>query len=300
VYALRRSRVLLPAVFVAVVIVVGVLAVKSRGDTSPELKTVAPAANCPPIARADAAATMPDLPIAIDVLANDNDPDGDPLVFQIVKTEGGSSAIDDGGTPTDASDDRLLFTPANPTVPSATIEYQALDPQGGFGSSTVAVSINTDASLPAGVRSALLSDPPSPGYSPAKCAGDTTTTSSDVTNTTVSGPIVTTISGTTTTVKATTTVGTSGRRSATTTTAKKSTKATTTTAKKSTGTTSSGGGGGGSNTTYPPSNPTQPTTTRPPSSGTTSPPATTPPDCGSPNPGDPNYNPDFAQCVRNR
>ncbi len=201
-YALRRS-VLIPTIFIVLVIVVGVLAVKSRGDNGAELKTVTQNVNCPPIARADAAATKPDLPIAVDVLANDTDPDAEPLVFQILKTDGGTSAIDDGGTPTDASDDRLLFTPAIPSAAAATIEYQALDPQGGFSSSTVVVSINADASLPDGVRSALATDPPAEGYTPARCLEGDDATTSDVTDTTdtTSLDTDTTNSGSTTTVR---------------------------------------------------------------------------------------------------
>ena len=85
-------------------------------------------------------------------------------MFQIIESDGGESTIDDGGTPTDAGDDRLLFTPGSPAGPTATIEYQALDPRGGVGSSTVAVFVNADASLPDGVRSALATDPPAEGY----------------------------------------------------------------------------------------------------------------------------------------
>ena len=115
---------------------------RSRGNDSNDdtINTVDKTSNCSPIARADAAATRPGETVLVDVLANDTDADGDSLVFQILKTDGGTSEIDDGDTPTDSSDDRLAFTPSEPPVDTATIEYQALDPQGGFSTSTVTVA----------------------------------------------------------------------------------------------------------------------------------------------------------------
>jgi hypothetical protein len=158
-----RSRLFFTAPIVLAVVIIGVFAIRSRGDNNANVDTT-PTKNCPPIARADAVATKPGTPIAIDVLANDTDPDGDPLVFQIRNTTGGESTIDDGGTPTDAGDDRILFTPADPPPPEATIDYQALDPDGAISESTVTIEINADGVLPAGIASEAV---PTNGKSPS-------------------------------------------------------------------------------------------------------------------------------------
>ena len=51
--------------------------------------------------------------IAIDVLANDTDPDGDPLtITAVTQPAQGTAEIDDNGTPDDPSDDFIVFTPA--------------------------------------------------------------------------------------------------------------------------------------------------------------------------------------------
>lgn len=152
-----RSRLLFTAPIVLAIVIIGVFAIRSRGDNSADVDT-APSKNCPPIARADAVATKPATPISIDVLANDTDPDGDPLVFQIRTTTGGDATIDDGGTPTDASDDRIMFTPADPAPPEATVDYQALDPDGAISESTVTITINAEGALPAGVQSEAVPD----------------------------------------------------------------------------------------------------------------------------------------------
>ena len=269
-YALSRPRVLIPALVIAVILTAGFFAVKSRGDDSnKKVNTTASAKNCPPVARADAAATKPDEPVAIDVLANDTDSDGDPLVFQIVKTDGGTSTIDDGGTPTDASDDRLLFTPATPPPTTATIDYKALDPSGGSNASTVSVYINDTATLPDGVQSAFATDPAPAGSQSAACQADTSSTTTDETVASSATTTLTTLSLTTDT--------TSGSGSNHTTTTKKGSSkgTTTTTGKKSTTTTSHTGGTTG--TTNPGTTPTtqHTTTTHPPTSSTSTPPSTT-------------------------
>ena len=245
-------------------IIVGVLAVSSRGDDKTPLNTTVPAVNCSPIARPDAAAAKPGEPVAIDVLANDTDGDSDPLVFQILQTDGGTSAIDDGGTPTDSSDDRLLFTPAEPPVDDATIEYQALDPQGGFGTSTVAVYVNPEGALPPGVSSAAATDPvPENTDVGGRCGAPTSSTVVDDPGV---GPV-----GPETEVDEPTTVVTSGKTQATTSSRR------TTTTKKSTGKKSTTTTAGSAATTPPPTQP-KTTTTRPPTNST----ATTRPGCPDP------------------
>jgi hypothetical protein len=160
---MQRSRVLFTAPIVLAIVIIGVFAIRSRSDNGANVESTS-SKNCPPVARADAVATKPATPISIDVLANDTDPDGDPLVFQIRTSTGGESSIDDGGTPTDAGDDRVMFTPADPATAEATIDYQALDPDGALSESTVTVVINADGVLPAGVASEPV---PTNGKSPS-------------------------------------------------------------------------------------------------------------------------------------
>jgi hypothetical protein len=241
-----RNRLFFTAPIVLAIVLVGVFFIRSRGDDNAKVETQ-PTRNCPPIARADAVATKPGTPISIDVLANDTDPDGDPLVFQIRKTVGGDAGVDDGGTPTDAGDDRVLFTPADPAPAQATIDYEAVDPSGALGESTVTVEINADGVLPVDVHSeevptdnGTTSDGCGTGRVSTTTTGDTTLTT-ESTNTTLSGQ-----SNTATTVKKSTstrgrttttkkpTATTTTQKPATTTTAK---PATTTTAKPTTTTT---------------------------------------------------------------
>ena len=243
-----RNRLFFTAPIVLAIVVIGVFAIKSRGnDNHADVKTT-PTKNCPPVARADAVATKPGTPISIDVLANDTDPDGDPLVFQIRNTTGGDSTVDDGGTPTEASDDRVLFTPADPPPPVATIDYEALDPDGAISESTATVYVNADGLLPPDVRSeAVPTDPNGPsenGCGTGRVA--TTETSTDVTTETT---IATSPDESQT---ATTTSSSSGGRHTSTTT-KKGTKPKPTTS-----------------TTKPPSS----STTRPTTTQTTTPPPT--------------------------
>jgi Bacterial Ig domain len=278
-----RSRALLTAPIVLAIVLIGVFAIRSRGGDDNKLNTTSDK-SCSPVARADAVATKPGTPISIDVLANDTDADGDTLVFQILKTTGGESTVDDGGTPTDASDDRVLFTPAEPAPESGRINYQAVDPSGAIGESTVTVSINAEGTLPPGTRSESIASDPTTGECgtgvprPTTTVGDVTVSSSP--------PFTGSVTNTTT----------------------KTTSGKTSTKKKSGG--SSGGsrtnttiGSPSSPTTKPPTtNTTKPpttNTTQPPTTNTSGPPPTTPPSCGDfPTNGSDEEQDAWRQCVK--
>jgi hypothetical protein len=188
-----RNRLLFTALVVLAIVGIGVFAIRSRGDNNDAKVHTTQSENCPPVARADAVATKPGTPISIDVLANDTDPDGDPLVFQIRHTTNGESTVDDGGTPTDASDDRVLFTPADPPSPEATIDYEALDPDGALSQSTVTVYVNDAGQLPADVRSVAVPTDANKEPGSTGCTSDgvtetsTTDLTTDSTDTTLSG-----------------------------------------------------------------------------------------------------------------
>jgi hypothetical protein len=263
--------------WIVAVVVVGLIgaffATRSNGDDGGNVDATS-SQNCSPVARMDAAATTPAAPVLVDVLANDTDPDGDPLVFQILKATGGTAVVDDGATPTEAGDDRVQFTPAVPAPPAAVVEYQAVDPAGASATSTIEVAINDLGTLPEGLRSEpVTTDETGAGAGRCGTPSPTTgvaTTFSDLTTTTFE------VSAEEDDTTPTT------RRRTTTTTKKKS--STTTTAKKTT-TTTSGGGPGPTNppTTSPPT--TTPPTTQPGNTTTTTnpcgpPPAYVPPDGG--------------------
>ena len=268
---LRNRTIVIVAVVIAG-LVVAYFATRSNDDDGGNVDTTS-SQNCSPVARMDAAATTPTEQVSVDVLANDTDPDGDPLVFQILKTTGGTATVDDGTTPTDASDDRVQFTPAVPAPPAAVVEYQAVDPQGASATSTIEVAINDLGTLPEGLRSEEVSTEDTTAGQCATAAPTTRvpTTFSDVTTSTFE-----------VSEEEDDTTNTTTRRRTTTTTKKKS--GPTTTAKKNTTTTS--GGPGSTNpptttTTRPPTTTTQPgntTTTTPDPCGP--PPAYVPPDGG--------------------
>jgi hypothetical protein len=267
---------------VLAIVIIGVLAMKSRGSDDAQLKAT-DSKDCAPVARADAVATKPGVPISIDVLANDTDPDGDPLVFQILSTQGGESTIDDGGTPTDASDDRVLFTPEDPAPAEAKVEYQALDPQGAVSESLVTVSINEQGALAAGESSDTVTE--SEGDGTGRCDGGVVRSSTTAPDTTLTSGPPYTGSVTVTTKKA----GTSTKKKSSSARTTRTTRAPSTNTPTTQHTTTSR-----PPTTSPPTTDPPDTTTPP----TTGPPATTPPSCGSPDPQSPNYNPDYKQCVK--
>ncbi|HUR76790.1 MAG TPA: Ig-like domain-containing protein [Acidimicrobiales bacterium] len=278
-----RSRALFTAPIVLAIVIVGIFAIRSRSsDNSDDLNTTK-SRDCAPVARADAVATKPATPIAIDVLANDTDADGDPLVFQIIKTEGGDSAIDDGGTPTDASDDRVLFTPANPAPASATIDYQAVDPNGAVDESVVKVSINPEGALPVGARSEAADEANSTSGDCGAAPRSTSTTKGNDTVTSTP-PFTGSLTGTTVKRSSKNRARSGGR--------------TTTTMRRETV--------GGSPTTRAPNPPTTHTTspptthtTSPPTTTDNSPPPTTPPQCGAfPSGGSDEEKDAWRQCVR--
>jgi hypothetical protein len=78
----------------------------------------------------------------VDVLANDSDPEGDPLSLSIASEPSqGTAAVDDGGTPEDPSDDQIRYTPEEAYTGSDSFTYRAADGQGNTATATVSVTI---------------------------------------------------------------------------------------------------------------------------------------------------------------
>ena len=89
--------------------------------------------NPAPTAVNDTATTAEDMPVTIAVLANDTDPDGDPLTVTSATSPDGSVAINPDGT--------ITFTP-NPNFNGpTTITYAISDGNGGTSTATVSVNV---------------------------------------------------------------------------------------------------------------------------------------------------------------
>mgnify|MGYP005842407179 CR=1 FL=1 len=102
-------------------------------------------ANNAPIAVDDEAPTIQDTPILIDVLANDSDPDNDPLTITAVSDPANGAAV--------IQDSQLLYTPAPAFVGSDIFTYTISDGNGGTDSATVTVTVGAlvTSSLPIAV-----------------------------------------------------------------------------------------------------------------------------------------------------
>jgi uncharacterized repeat protein (TIGR01451 family) len=105
--------------------------------------------NTDPDAQPDSAFTQQDVPVTIDVLTNDSDPDvpPDPLTITGWVDPGppggidSSIVLDDNGTP-DPSDDTLIYTPGSGVWGTEILTYTIDDGAGGTDTTTVSVRVN--------------------------------------------------------------------------------------------------------------------------------------------------------------
>lgn len=96
--------------------------------------------NQAPVAAGDTAVVNPGQPAVIDVLANDSDPDGDPLsVASITQPANGVAALNADGT--------VTYTPNAGFTGSDAFTYTASDGRGGTDSATVALTVGTPAAI---------------------------------------------------------------------------------------------------------------------------------------------------------
>ena len=100
-------------------------------------------ANRPPVAVGDTATTNEDTAVNINVLANDGDPDNDPLTITITSAPAkGTVAVNNNGTPDNPADDFVTYTP-NPNVNGTDgFTYQVNDGHGGIASASVTIRVN--------------------------------------------------------------------------------------------------------------------------------------------------------------
>jgi hypothetical protein len=97
--------------------------------------TVNATGNLAPVAEDDSAATKPGVSVTVAVLANDSDPEGDPLTITVV-TPGSK------GTVTVNSDGTLTFTPNSKAKGQDSLTYTVADGAGNSDSATVSIAIN--------------------------------------------------------------------------------------------------------------------------------------------------------------
>jgi len=95
---------------------------------------VLPPPNLPPVANPDSATTNAGVPVTIAVLANDTDPNGDPLTVTGVSAAVGGSAAIVGGT-------SVSFSPAAGFTGAASFTYSISDGRGGTASAGVSVTV---------------------------------------------------------------------------------------------------------------------------------------------------------------
>ncbi len=101
-----------------------------------------------PVANADLATTAEAAPVAIPVLANDHDPDGDPLhITAVTPPTHGTATLNDNGTPANPADDFIVYAPAADFVGVDSFSYTISDGFGGTAPATVTVTVNNLAPL---------------------------------------------------------------------------------------------------------------------------------------------------------
>jgi Ca2+-binding RTX toxin-like protein len=97
-----------------------------------------------PTAVNDTRFTTLNTPLAVNVIANDTDPNGNPLQissFDTISTQGGSITLNDNGTADDLSDDLLVYTPASDLLGFDSFSYTIDNGIGGTATATVNVAV---------------------------------------------------------------------------------------------------------------------------------------------------------------
>jgi hypothetical protein len=103
--------------------------------------TVSAAVNHNPTANNDSATTIKNTPVKIAVLANDTDPDGDPLIVTAVTAPAHGSAVING-------DNTVTYTPSTGYLGGDSFRYTVSDGRGGTAMATVNVTVNPPPNRP--------------------------------------------------------------------------------------------------------------------------------------------------------
>ena len=121
--------------------------------------------NAPPIAVDETVSTPFDTPIDVDPLANDSDPDGDPLTITeingVTLTPGVAQTIPvTDGTVEVAADGTITVTPDNGFTGTIDVPYTIEDPDGATDSATHSVTVgNAPANNPPVAEDETVSTP---------------------------------------------------------------------------------------------------------------------------------------------
>ncbi|MFN8283149.1 MAG: Ig-like domain-containing protein [Chitinophagales bacterium] len=111
--------------------------------------------DCFPEAVRDFATTNEDIQVTIPVLANDTFGGNGPGTGSITITDNanhGTATVDNGGTPNDPTDDRIVYTPNANYNGNDTLIYQICDSDGDCDTAIVYITINPVNDLPTAVR----------------------------------------------------------------------------------------------------------------------------------------------------
>ncbi|MGJ8597539.1 Ig-like domain-containing protein, partial [Sulfitobacter sp.] len=103
-----------------------------------------------PVATDDVAETLEETPVVIDVLANDTDPEDDPLTIIEATSDDGTVVINDDGT--------IEFTPNPDFFGEAVIDYTVTDGNGGFDDARVIVTVENVNDAPVAVDDCVATD----------------------------------------------------------------------------------------------------------------------------------------------
>jgi hypothetical protein len=107
-----------------------------QGGTSSATVTITVAAvNDEPLAQDDGASTDEDVAVTVSVLANDSDPDGDPLTIQSVTQPGNGSVVNSGTN--------VIYTPNDNFQGVDSFTYIADDGHGGMAAALVTIAVAT-------------------------------------------------------------------------------------------------------------------------------------------------------------
>ena len=99
--------------------------------------------NNPPVAVNDNTTTLESTAVTIDVLANDNAPDNDPIQLTGFTTAtNGTVSRDENGTSNDQTDDQLIYTPDPGFTGNDIITYTISDANGITDTATVNITVN--------------------------------------------------------------------------------------------------------------------------------------------------------------
>ncbi|MBL8299503.1 MAG: tandem-95 repeat protein [Rhodanobacteraceae bacterium] len=110
-------------------------------DSATVAITIAESGNRPPVAVNDAAQTQPATPVRISVLANDRDPDSDPLTIASVTTPAHGTAVPN-------SDGTVTYAPAAGFSGSDSFSYIVSDGRGGTATAQVTITVSAATNRP--------------------------------------------------------------------------------------------------------------------------------------------------------